>query len=185
MNVRDRKRILGWAAATIALGGIVVLAAGLMTPVQVAVEGADTRPIVSRGTPASAPSERPKASGVAGLALEELQLLCTTDLRKPLFDAPPVPGAQGPAKSAAAALSVRLLGTVDEPGHSMAILQTSNGSIEVCGEGQKTDDAGGGVTVLRIDHQKVTVMQGGQSHELVVPPLPTPPSTPAPEAPDP
>ena len=182
MNVRDRKRILGWAAAATALGGVVVLAAGLATPMPLAVGGGSARPIASTQPPASGPSERPKAPGVAGLTLEELLSLCATDLRKPLFDAPAGPTAQGPAKPAAAALGVRLLGTVDEPGHSMAILQAANGAIEVCGEGQKTDDANGGVTVIRIDHQKVTVMMGGQSHELVVPPLPT---TATPEASEP
>jgi hypothetical protein len=173
MDVRDRKRVLGWATAATALSGVVVLAAGLLTPMQAVVDVAGARPSVAAATPASGPGERPKAPGVAGLTLEELQSLCAMDVRKPLFDAPPGSAAQGPAKPTANALSVRLLGTVDEPGHSMAILQGANGEIEVCGEGQKTDDASGGVTVLRIDHQKVTVTQGAQSYELVVPPLPT------------
>lgn len=180
MNVRERKRIIGWAAAMIALGGVVVLAAGLMTPVQVAVDGAAARSMVSSTMPASAP--RARTADGAGLTLAELQSLCARDLRKPLFDAPPAPTAAGPAPSAAAAMGVRLLGTVAEPGHSMAILQTGNSSIEVCGEGQKTDGAGG-VTVVRIDHQKVIVMQGGQSHELTVPPPPT--SAPGPEVSEP
>ena len=76
MDVRDRKRVLGWATAATALSGVVVLAAGLLTPMQAVVDVAGARPGVAAATAASGPREGPKAPGVAGLSPEEVAMPC-------------------------------------------------------------------------------------------------------------
>jgi hypothetical protein len=91
--------------------------------------------------------------------LAELQQLCEKDLRGPLFDPPQTRQAR-PAKRPSMTMSV--VGIVSEPGHSMAMLQKSDGTVVLCAEGETVEDAGGPVTVTKVEQQKVTVRYGGE-----------------------
>jgi len=168
MNVRQRKRLFILSAAVLALGGVAVLYVGWATPVRVEPPehgGATTR------TPTS--SNEATVDDVADasrLSLDELQQLCATDLRPPLFDPPPPTDTRTVAAPRPAPMTVRLIGTVFEPGHSMAMFQKRDGGIELCAEGERVDDAGGEVVVTRIDRQVVTVVYAGRTRQLEVPP---------------
>ncbi len=105
------------------------------------------------------------------VTLADLQRVCGVDLRRPLGEAPPAAGAASGAP-AASPMTLRLVGTVNEPGHSVAMFQKPDGAMELCGLGQSIDDAGGAVTVTRIEAQKVTVQYGSQVLELAVAPTP-------------
>jgi hypothetical protein len=175
MTVHQHKKVIGLAAALVAVGGLAVLAAGLSLPL-----GVETNPpamhIAGAGA-AAAPAGAPTPNGAEGStpALAELQRLCAMDLRRPLHDSarPLSRGRSGPKVAPKPTMSVRLIGTVNEPGHSMAMFQKRDGSIALCAEGQSVDDAAAKVTVIRIEHQKVTVRHNGRSRELLVAPRPT------------
>jgi hypothetical protein len=174
MTVRQRNKLIGLAAAFVGLAGVAVLAAGLGVPVQVAADesAAPAEPVVAPVAPSDASAEQKDAE--SHVALSELQRLCRIDLRKPLFDVPALPSTAGAASnpSSASSLGARLVGTVVELGHSMAMFQKRDGSIELCAEGQSLDDAGGKITVLRIEYMKATVQVAGRMFNLVIPPLP-------------
>ena len=170
MSLRRRKRIIWLAAAVVASAGAATLVWGLALPVNIAVDGSTSH--------AETPGAGDLLAGAARnapvhpmVSLDELQRVCGLDLRRPLGEAPMAASGVtgGPAKSP---MTLRLVGTVNEPGHSMAMFQKVDGSIELCALGQSIDDAGGTVTVTRIEEQKVVVQYGAQSLELVVPPTP-------------
>ena len=159
-----------------------VLIAGLCAPV--GVEVASSKPSQRGGgaaaasRPAAGDANDTLASGSGAIAasgpefLVQLQQLCGMGLRRPLFDPPPEPALQGRNTRPGAGLSVRLIGTADEPGHSMAVFQKADGAIEVCGEGQSFELPGGVLTVVTIEPDKVAVQYAGRRHELVIPPKP-------------
>ena len=74
------------------------------------------------------------------------------DLQRPLFDAPKGRRAEKAVKRAP--LSVRLTGTVTEPGHSLAMFITNKGRIELKRVGQTT----AGAEVLAIDENSVRLL---------------------------
>ncbi len=182
MTIRQRKKIIALAAGLVGLGAAAVLAAGLTLPVQVeapepaAADAGTSAPALPDGAPSGAEAGPSKA------ALAELLRLCAADLRKPLQEAAPAAPGAGPAAKAgpraARSLTVRLIGTAIEPGHSLAMFQKPDGSIELRAEGQALDDAAGGFTVTRIEDLKVTVKVGSETRELAIPPPPGVPATP-------
>lgn len=165
MTMRQKKILMTCGAAACALGAAVVLAAGLLTPV--AVSPGRALPADRAPRPATHAQADPSAPD-AGVTLEELRALCAVDLRRPVAAAA---SAGQPATPSATALplAVRLLGTADEPGHSMAIFQKGDGTIELVAQGEAVQDAGGAVKVTRIAGPKVTVEYAGQTCELTVP----------------
>jgi hypothetical protein len=158
MSIRQRKQMLLLAVALVGLGGLAVLATGLMIPVSLAAEN-------TSDSAGAAPV--PASTGADPQALlAQLKSIAALDLRRPL-------GADGSAIPAeGASLAVKLVGTISEGDHSMALLQKSDGSVKVCPAGQSIDDAGGRVTVLRIERNTVTVQFNAQSFELAMPPPP-------------
>ena len=169
MNARNTRRLILSAAALVALGAVIVLAVGLRRPVVDAggasSVGNDDRDATAA---ASAPSEASlEESRQADLA--QLQQLCGLDLRRPLYDPPPASASASQPMAGGTPMTARLIATADEPDHSIAVFQKSDGSLEMCGQGQSFQDAGGIVTVTRIDHQKVVVQYAGGAQELVVP----------------
>ena len=178
MNTRQRKRSIWLAAALLALGSAALIAWGLAAPVRltppkranlpsiepVAANQPDTPPNPANNPPSS---NRP--------ALAELTRLTAIDLRKPLYppeteknktkddNTQPAPPPQNP-------LTLRLVGTIIEPGHSMAMLQnTRDQSIQLCPEGETIEHGNGKVTVTRVDPHKATVQYAGRSHVLETP----------------
>jgi len=86
-------------------------------------------------------------------------------LRRPLYDPPPPP----PLVPVVPPMTVRLRGIIQEPGHSLAVFVKPDGSTKLCAVGQGIKDAGGQVTVTKIEPQAVTVQYAGQEQRLVPP----------------
>jgi len=142
--------VIWLASAVLGLGGLAVLAAGLAAPVSLATDEPETAAVQPV---AAAPS----------VDLARLKALAAVDLRRPL-------GADAAILGAGAALPIKLVGTINEADHSMALLQRSDNSVRVCGVGQTLDGPGGRVTVMKIERDRVTVQFGGRSYELAMPP---------------
>jgi hypothetical protein len=171
MNLRQRKRIIGLAAALLGLGAVAVLAVGLILPVQIAATPAAARAEVARVVPPPAGPPAKSAADAAQALAADLQRLSGRDLRRPLFDSPAE--ARGtPGSPVRPPLTMQLIGTLNEPGHSMAMLQKADGSVVLCAQGQSVDDAGGKVTVTRIEKQKISVLYADEPQDLVVVPVP-------------
>ena len=90
--------------------------------------------------------------------LASFENLWDRDLRRPLFDPAPAPPAP-PAAVAPPSLSVRLVGTVTEPGHSQALLMTPEGKLEIKAIGEQS----GGAEIVAIDEAGITVRFAGQT----------------------
>jgi hypothetical protein len=164
MNARQRTRILGFAAASIALGAVAVVVTGVALPVRIddAAAVADARTI----RPATA-----EADGEAGRnrpPLQALLRLAKRDLRPPLYDPPPPPEPQ-PRTDPPTPLTVQLVGTILEPGHAMAILQQPDGSTEICAAGESIDHAGRPLTVTEVGARSAVVTWSGRSQTLELP----------------
>jgi type II secretory pathway component PulC len=101
--------------------------------------------------------------------LAQFEPLCRRPLRRPLYDPPPkakpapVVVAQKPPP-----LNVRLVGTALEPDHSMAMLLTSRGTIEMKAVGDKLDDTPDSAELTSIEQDRVTLRYHGQTVRLEV-----------------
>jgi len=105
-----------------------------------------------------------QSNAQAGPALNQLQSLASLPLRRPLRD---------PDKPQAAQkmpLRARLVGTVNEPGRSLAIFKLASGEHRFVPVDAQFDDPAGKVTVKQIDEQKVTVEYAGETQQLTVSP---------------
>ncbi|MFO8014766.1 MAG: hypothetical protein R6X20_15840 [Phycisphaerae bacterium] len=187
MTVRQRKMLIWLLAGALAAPAVAVVVLGLAVPVRVetaqapATEGAQDEKPSAKSATADA-GDRPQRA-----ALAELLRLCRANLRRPLYDADEPAedaktGKTAARRAARSPLTLRLIGTVNEPGHSMAMFQKKDGSIALCAQGESVDDAGGAVTVTQVEFEKVTVEYGNRSHELIIPPRKSRP-TPARAAP--
>ncbi len=172
MNARLRRRIVNLATGLVALAALAVLVGGFALPVRVPrPAGASTGDSPADATaPATRPGRQEDRGGAPSLA--DLKRLAAIDLRRPLFDEPTAGEASEQAPAPPAPLPVSLIGIADEPGHSMAIFQTSKGGIKVCAEGQSVEADGVTVKVLEIDRGTVTVLHAGAPRELSLPPQP-------------
>lgn len=177
MNVRQRKRVLWSAAAALCLAGAAVIAWGVATTATVtpreqaidapAVAGRD-QPTDSPNAPAGPANARERPS------LEALNRLASLKLRQPLFEQASTDQRQTATEEEnddepRRSLSLRLVGTIQEPGHSMALFRKSNGTFELCPQGQSIEDGSGQVTVTRVGRRTVTVQFAGRSRELTMP----------------
>ncbi len=176
MNVRQRKRLIALAAALVGLAAAGVLVAGFLVPVTVPVhevapasDGPDVAP-----NPNGDQAPARDGSLPALPALPTLQRLCGRNLRRPLYDPPPVARAAAPKP----AMTVQFIGTVIEPGQSVAMFRKSDGSIAWCAPGESVEDAGSEVRVTSVEYDKVTVQFAGESRELVIAPETPPGGTP-------
>ena len=168
MTARTLKRILVGLAAVLALAAAAVAAWGIASPVRVA-------------SPATAgPGRADERSGAApGLAtLRPARDRLVTLAQKA---SPPEPepeqnqertdegGEPADAEKAPVSIPVSLVGIVREPGHSMALFETKNGSIAVCGVGERLEPAAGGVALVRIAGRKAVVRFRGRTTALELP----------------
>lgn len=161
MNLRQRIHLMWLGAVLLTLCAAGVVAAGLTLPIRVEAtsrpsaigEAATTRPAGDAND--SAPA--------APTSLASLQQLCQVDLRGPLFDPPPPP----PPVNAIA--SVRLIGTAQEPDHTMAMFQLPGGQMAVCEPGQSFQLSGQTVKVVEVGANRVKVEYAGRVHELTLP----------------
>jgi hypothetical protein len=95
---------------------------------------------------------------IAAPSMSQFAGLADLDLRRPLYDAPPPPPVRIAAAPVIPPLSITLAGTIVEPGHSQAMIKTTEGKIELKSIGQTSGQA----TVLRIDDGSVTVQYYGK-----------------------
>jgi len=84
------------------------------------------------------------------------------NLRRPLYDQPARVAAKPTPKTPA--LPARLVGTVIEPGRSVAMFITKAGKIELLGIGETV----GNMEVLAITHESATVRHASRTIELTV-----------------
>jgi hypothetical protein len=175
MNARQRKRMLYLATGLLTAVTAGVVAWGLTTSVRI-----ETSPI-SIELPASsahktnedtAPATSP-TQATARPSLPTLKRLASMPLRRPLREpdkekdtqktkAKPNPEPREP-------LGVTLIGTVIEPGHSMAILKKRDGTIELCRTGQQIKHNGRAVKVITVTRRGATVTYAGQKRRLQMP----------------
>ena len=158
MNVRNTKLALWSTALLLPLAGIVVLWVGWFAPLP-----AD-RPVAAPIGPVPATTTQSTPASPGRLNLAQLQQLCSKDLRRPLTDRG---GAAGPQ---ATSLTLQLVGTVVEKGHSFAILKKGDGTITFCALGDSVDDAVGPVVVTDIDSDGINVRYAGAVKRLSPPP---------------
>ena len=176
MNVRQRKNLIAASAALVALAGAAVLAAGLVLPVTISPSDSHTLARTAGGKAASTQAIASDTADSSQQWREDLLRLCQVDLRRDLFEvptvaAPAIDPATTPSTAAqASSLSIRLIGTIIEPGHSMALFQKATGIVELASQGDTFDDGGVAVTVVTVEPLKVTVRRAGVSIELVIPP---------------
>lgn len=158
------------AAAVLVGGGAVAIAAwGFTAPIELTAAGdlnAPRRPTTT--APTDPPEQQHQAPSLPPLA--ELRRLWTMNLRRPLYDEPTeASDGNDPPPKPEKPLQVMLIGTAVEEGKSEAILQMTDGSIEIIGVGQSVKDGDEVLRVTRVEPGKVSVEYRGRSHELIGP----------------
>ena len=96
------------------------------------------------------------------IALSAFARLWDVNLRRPLYDSP-TPAKTLPKPKPPAPLNMRLVGTMIEPGHSMAMFITKGGRIELRRVGQTVAQA----KVVTIQADRVKLMYHGREHTLM------------------
>ncbi len=159
--------MIGLAAAIVALGAAAILVWGVSAPVDVSAGAPDVPGLdISAKLYDKNTSDR-NPNREETLDLSELQRLCAKDFHRPLYD--PEPKERKVSKtSKKTPMTMRLVGTATEPGHSVAILLSKDGSVELCSPGQSIETACGTITVTRVEHRKATVRHGGKTYELEI-----------------
>lgn len=169
MNVRRRKSLVLLAAVLAASALVGVLAFGLGVPVNVKQPPASDALRTPSITPAA--TQGVTAEDGPAVSLQRLRRIASLDLRRPLF-APEKPEPD-PAETSAAPrvvpLSLELLGTVDEPGHSYAIVSYPGSEWELRGVGESFDTPAGVVTIVEVTPRRVVVEHQGERRELTMP----------------
>ncbi|MCC7409034.1 MAG: hypothetical protein IT442_13270 [Phycisphaeraceae bacterium] len=161
-NLRNPRRLrstLYAVAGLLVVTGLVLGGVLILAPLATA----------ERGTSSSKPNGiTPVAStavtdSAATPTRESLLALGSLPLRRPLYDTAAVTAA-APTK-VVPPLRVKLLGTVIEPGQSVAIVQDSTGKTLFLDVGQTVEDA----TIQSIEPDRVTVRYYDEDRELVMP----------------
>jgi len=115
---------------------------------------------------ASPVAEGPSAPRLA--PLDTYRVIYQRDLNRPLFDPPPAPVVR--AAPPAPQLTLRLIGTVVEPGFTYGVFRTSGGQEKLVTPGETID----GAEVMAIGDGTATVRSHGRVLELKVEKQPPP-----------
>ncbi|GEM_PF-1670137 len=179
MTLGRQKTVLFIAATVVALAGVTILVAGIVMPV--AVVPSTSVELLITGSPSKEGNDVPNDTQEKSKAWrQDLLTICSVDLRPPLFDAPSLASATKVGDSVTqgespvvqvATLSVRLVGTIVEPGHSMALVMQPTGDVKLVAPGEHFEDSGVAVMVVKIERWKVTVLRAGQQMDLHLPTL--------------
>lgn len=153
MNLYRTKRVLWLASVLLGAGTILAGLLGAFGPLQLGGGLTDAR----GGTPAA---DRADSAAEAGLPLKHYEVIWQRNLRRPLFDTPPAAKA-APSKPK---LSVRLVGTVLEPGFTYGFFMTADGKTVLRRVGEKV----AGAKVMSIADGEVTVLLAGETRTLKV-----------------
>jgi hypothetical protein len=154
MDVRGQ-RILLWMIGAILL--IAAVATALYS-VQAAYEIAAAR------SGAISTTQRVNATDRSEPTLADLQSVAQVNWRRPLFDAPSPAPVIAPPPPPPPPLTVRLAGTIIEPGHSRAVLVGPDGKTELKGVGEHSGPA----EVLEIGQDTCTVRYLGNRVTLKI-----------------
>ncbi len=156
-------------AATLMVVSLLVLLMGVLLPVKTEAVEAETQSLMGTNAAGAGTATPPaKTTTIDRVDLAALLKVARVNWQRPVF-------AEGGDDELAAGdgsglpMSLRLVGVVYEPGHSMAIFQRQDGSMEVCPVGQMVDDAGGNVKVTRVEVDRAVVVFGGVTQTLMVP----------------
>jgi hypothetical protein len=176
MNYRRKNRLLILATAALVVATGAIWAGGFLLNVQVRAGQVDTPQLASGGKPGRV--SEPKGDAMAAV-FEQLRTLGPRKLRGPLTDV------KRPTKVADArvapkvSLTVSLIGTAREPGHSMAAFRKQDGTLQWVAQGETFETASGEVTLQAVSDVGVTVSLAGTKIKLAIPEEPQRPSTPS------
>lgn len=173
MTVRRRKLMMSITAAVAVAGAMAVVGFGLGQPVEVTPPPPSASLREAPVEPAAARDDSPEDSDVGdehSTSLRRLRGLASLDLRRPLF-APEKPPADTSPDNAnqRPALSIELLGTIDEPGHAYAIVSYPGSPGELRGVGERFDTPAGPVTIVEITARRAILQYRGEQRELKMP----------------
>lgn len=155
MNVRRTRWLLWVASAAFGAAGASILVWIAIHPIP-HESIAYTAPLDPHGLQATANGL--EASG------QLLQLASEINLRRTLHDAPPPAPTPAPPPKPVPPLDIRLTGTICEPGHSQAMIQLPDGTVELNGIG----DSPGNARILDIREDSITVEYNGTPQVLAV-----------------
>ncbi len=157
MTQQSRRRLL-WAWNVAATVGVLLAVAGALLPLE------------DRARAAQAPAAATTQIAHAGTPLpaKAYAVISGRDLRAPLHDAPPPTIV---ATQPAALPSIRLTGTVTEPGFSYGMFRTPAGDTKMLGAGESYE----GMEIVEVNPQSVKVKFNGQ---LLTLPVQKEPATP-------
>ncbi len=167
MTIRQKKIAFTFAAVLLAVACVGVLAGGVMLPVRVEAEAHGNLPELptANGTDANdAPADPNRMARV----FADLQRLTGLDLRRPLVEKK-TPPKEAPKDAPAPRLQLRLLGTAEEPGHSLAYFQKRDGTTVWLGKGDRLKTPVGEVVVTGITSETVRLTVNGQPMDLRAP----------------
>ena len=155
MNLYRTKRVLWLASVLLGAGAILAGLLGAFGPLQIGGGPTDARG-------ATGESDRADSAEEAGVPLKHYEVIWQRNLRRPIFDPPPVIRVKvSPPKPK---LKVRLVGTVLEPGFTYAIFTDSGGKTVLKRIGESIQ----GARVESISDGRVTVALAGRTLILKV-----------------
>lgn len=166
MNLRQKKTALTLGSALLGLACLAVLAGAVTLPVRVEADRPRDLPELAANDVKDG-NDAPDDPNRMAAVHRDLQRLARLDLRKPLVR-PAKPKPERKSRPAPT-LRLRLLGTAQEPGHSLAYFQKVDGTTAWLGEGDRVQTSAGEVVVQTITSQAVTIALGERTVELKVP----------------
>lgn len=95
------------------------------------------------------------------LSLDLLVKIGSLPLRRPLYD-PPEVIQKKPILKSKPCLSIELVGLINEPGHSRALLRTKEGKTRLLSVGETFSNEAGLIEVVSIDDASITVGYEGE-----------------------
>ena len=159
MTLRRQKLALWLLGIGLVLGGVLVVAWGFRGKCSVVLSQSST----GSARAAKAPTTNPQAP----LSLKEFEPHWNKPLRRPIFDPPPVV-IPPPKKEVPPPLNVRLVGTIIEPGETVAMLANARNSLEF----KKVGDSWGAgkllATITAIENSRVTIQYAGETIVLTM-----------------
>ena len=155
MRVKRVRLILLSLSGALALCSITVLAWTMSNPPELSISAAGNHIVPSPVSPTTQ----------AAFDSAELRQVMQVDLRRSLRDPPPLPPPALPVARPFPPLDIKLAGTIVEPGHSQAMIQLSDGSVQF----KSIGDSAGDAVIQQIEEGSVTVEFHGQIVNLTVP----------------
>lgn len=163
VNTRRISITLWWIAGLLACSAVAVIVVGLTAPIEFSDAGAQAPPAspATTGIDANAPGPGVRQ---ASPPLSAFATVWDADLRRPLFDPPPVTVAKPPSPPPPPPLTIRLVGTVVEPDRALGLFVTAGGKVEMKGAGQVVD----GAKIISVNERGAIVLHHGRQVALTL-----------------